>query len=399
LLVVSHPAVLAVNQLPYAELRGLGWDPFIVAPARWRHEYSAVAFAPEALPALAGRVAGRRVILPGRVQRHAYVTAIARLLAQVKPHAAFVEEEPTSVPAVQWGRALRHAGVPFGLQADENLDRPYPAPARAFRRWSLANAAFVAARSPSAAALLRRLHPRVPTPVIPHHVPAWPVVVPAARERFVVGYAGRLVAAKGLDVLIDATASVAGAELRLVGNGPLREALAARAAARGVALEIDTAVRHDDMAAAYSRFDVLVLPSRTTPTWAEQFGRALVEALWCGVPVVGSDSGEIPWVIESTGGGLVVPAGDVGALRQALVRLRDDPALRQELAARGRERAHERFGVQAVAAGLDDALRESVGLPARSREREPAGGDATDPAGVLLRDRGGELVAGAEGDP
>jgi len=372
LLVVSHPAVLAVNQLPYAELRDHGWDPFVVAPGTWRHEYATATFPPEVLPELAGRVIGRRVLLPGRVQRHLYLTRIAELIADVRPSAAFVEEEPTSVPGFQWGRALRRAGVPFGLQADENLDRPWPLPARAFRRWTLAHAAFVAARSPTAAALVRRTRPGVHAPVIPHHVPAWPAPAASSHDAFVVGYAGRLVPEKGLDVLIDAAAGLDGAVVRLVGNGPLREELQARAARQGVTLELDASVRHADMAAAYARFDVLVLPSRTTPTWAEQFGRVLVEALWCGVPVVGSDSGEIPWVIDSTGGGLVVPEGDVAALRAALARLREAPELRRELAARGGERAREQFSVEAVARGLDRALRDAIGQPADVAQRSVA---------------------------
>jgi glycosyltransferase involved in cell wall biosynthesis len=114
------------------------------------------------------------------------------------------------------------------------------------------------------------------------------------------------------------------------------------------------------MAAAYASFDVLVLPSRTTDTWVEQFGRVLVEAMWCGVPVVGSDSGEIPWVIGSTAGGLVFPEGDVGALREALVRLRDSAALCRELAERGAERVRAQFSVEAVARQLDLALCEAV---------------------------------------
>jgi glycosyltransferase involved in cell wall biosynthesis len=145
-----------------------------------------------------------------------------------------------------------------------------------------------------------------------------------------------------------------------VGNGPLRDELRERAAARTVSLEIDTTVAHDMMAAAYASFDVLVLPSRTTDTWAEQFGRVLVEAMWCGVPVVGSDSGEIPWVIESTGGGAIFPEGDVHVLRETLCRLRDAPQLRRELAARGREQAQARFSVEAVARRLDAALTAAV---------------------------------------
>jgi glycosyltransferase involved in cell wall biosynthesis len=128
-----------------------------------------------------------------------------------------------------------------------------------------------------------------------------------------------------------------------------------------LALEVDATVKHEQMAAAYAGFDVLVLPSRTTTTWAEQFGRVLVEALSCGVPVVGSDSGEIPWVIGATGGGLIVPEGDVLALRQALLRLRESPPLRRELAARGRDRARAQFGVTAVANELDRALRDGIG--------------------------------------
>jgi glycosyltransferase involved in cell wall biosynthesis len=104
--------------------------------------------------------------------------------------------------------------------------------------------------------------------------------------------------------------------------------------------------------------DVLVLPSRTTPTWAEQFGRVLVEALWCGVPVVGSDSGEIPWVIETTGGGLVFPEGDVATLAETLAQLRREPELREQLARTGRASVEALFGVQAVGQRLESVMRE-----------------------------------------
>jgi glycosyltransferase involved in cell wall biosynthesis len=375
LLVVSHPAVLAVNQLPYAELRRHGWDPFIVAPARWRHEYAGDAFAPEVLQGLEGRVAARRIAMPGREQRHFYLTGLSRLVKHIAPRAAFVEQEPTSASGFQLGVVLSRAGVPFGLQADENLERPWPLAARAFRRWTLAHASFVAARSPAAAGLVHQVQPRIPAPVIPHHVPGWAAQRRAANGSFVIGYAGRLVPEKGLDVLLDAAATLPGSVVRLIGNGPLRGELESGAARLGVDLEIDDGVRHEEMARAYASFDVLVLPSRTTLTWEEQFGRALVEALWCGVPVVGSDSGEIPWVIAATAGGLVVPEGDPGALGRALTRLRDDAALRRMLAARGRERARDLFGVPAVASRLDRALRGAIGAPAVAHE-DPIGAAA-----------------------
>jgi glycosyltransferase involved in cell wall biosynthesis len=102
--------------------------------------------------------------------------------------------------------------------------------------------------------------------------------------------------------------------------------------------------------------DVLVLPSRSTPTWTEQFGRVLVEALSFAVPVVGSDSGEIGWVIEVTGGGFVFPEGDAGALAGLLTRLRGDPALRASLGRVGQERARALFNLSTVADRLNAAL-------------------------------------------
>jgi glycosyltransferase involved in cell wall biosynthesis len=136
------------------------------------------------------------------------------------------------------------------------------------------------------------------------------------------------------------------------------------------------------MAGAYAGFDVLALPSRTTTTWVEQFGRVLVESMSCGVPVVGSDSGEIPWVINSTGGGLVVPEGDVVALRDALVRLRDSPALRRELADRGGRSAREQFSVAAVASCLDRALRDAIGRP----RDDPPGPGAVEATAMAVSD-------------
>lgn len=360
LLVVSHPAVLAVNQLPYAELREHGWDPWLVVPARWRHEYAPDDFPPDQIPSLTGRLSRRRIVLPGRVQRHCYLTDIATVIAKVRPAVAFIEEEPTAIPTLQWGRALHRARVPFGVQADENLPRTYPVPARAIRRWCTGKASFVAARSPAAAALLKASAPLLPAPLVPHHVPTWDVPQPYTGTRpFTVGYAGRLVPEKGLDDLLNAVIGIPGARARFVGNGPLLGHFRQRARA-GAPVTIVTDAGHDGMAAAYRGFDVLVLPSRTTPTWAEQFGRVLVEALWCGVPVVGSSSGEIPWVVETTGGGVVFPEGDVDGLRRTLVGLRDDPVRRRRLASIGHAAVNDHFSVAAVARALDAALHSAI---------------------------------------
>ncbi|HZK65991.1 MAG TPA: glycosyltransferase, partial [Chloroflexota bacterium] len=105
--------------------------------------------------------------------------------------------------------------------------------------------------------------------------------------------------------------------------------------------------------------DILVLPSLTRPNWKEQFGRALVEAMACRVPVVGSDSGEIPNVIGDAG--LVFPEGDVSALRGHLAALRGSTALRAEIGERGRARVLARFTQARVAQETYQAYRAVLG--------------------------------------
>ncbi len=102
-----------------------------------------------------------------------------------------------------------------------------------------------------------------------------------------------------------------------------------------------------NMAAFYNSLDVLVLPSRTLPNWKEQFGRVLIEAMACQVPVVGSDSGEIPNVVG--GGGLIFAEGDVQALRGCLQRLGDDAGERRRLGEQGRQRVLAHYTMRHIA--------------------------------------------------
>ncbi len=362
LLVVSHASVVPVNQAVYVRLGELGWETLVVVPGRWRHDFSPDTFSPTPLAGLEGRLLPLPVAFAGRPQRHFYVTLPSRVLRRFRPELVFLEEEPFSISGWQWARASRRQGVPYGLQAAENLDRPFPLPARLIRSRILPGASLVAARSPAAAALARRWGARGLVDVAPHAIPAWAPVGRRAQPTFTIGYAGRLVPEKGLLGLLRAAALLGSpVRLLLVGDGPLRGELLA-AAPPNVEVDHRPDVDHAAMPAAYAEMDVLALPSLSTERWTEQFGRVLVEALSCGVAVVGSDSGEIPWVIATTGGGLVVPEGDDRALGEALATMRDDAGLRASFAEAGREAVARLFSLDAAAAALDrmllSALRE-----------------------------------------
>jgi glycosyltransferase involved in cell wall biosynthesis len=99
-------------------------------------------------------------------------------------------------------------------------------------------------------------------------------------------------------------------------------------------------------------FDALLLVSRSTPTWKEQFGRVIIEAHACETPVIGSNSGAIPEVINE--GGVTVPEGNSANLAEAIKLLKDDPVLRREMGQLGRRQVEELYTWQRVSERLRD---------------------------------------------
>jgi len=164
---------------------------------------------------------------------------------------------------------------------------------------------------------------------------------------------------KGHGVLIDALAGLQDRAwtLRCVGSlarspdtvHALRHAIAAHGMAQRV--HLDGEVDADRLARHYAQADAFVLPS-----FHEGYGMALAEAMAHGLPVVSTTAGAIPDTVPA-GAGVLVPPGDVPALRAALARLLDDPAWRASLA-RGARAAGARLpGWREAAARFAEALR------------------------------------------
>jgi glycosyltransferase involved in cell wall biosynthesis len=146
--------------------------------------------------------------------------------------------------------------------------------------------------------------------------------------------------------------------VRLIGDGVQKQLLLARADELGVGDRLELVAWTNDVPAELRRLDALALPSHTTRAWKEQFGRVLIEAMSCGVPVVGSSSGEIPNVIGDAG--LIYPEGDVRALAATLGRLAEQPELYADLAGRGRARVLEHYTQAALARQYYEVYREMV---------------------------------------
>jgi glycosyltransferase involved in cell wall biosynthesis len=192
---------------------------------------------------------------------------------------------------------------------------------------------------------LRVVHYGLDSPPAPWGPPGGPELPPDAPVLLAVC---RLVPQKGVDVAIDALSRVRERhpETRLVvlGEGPLRDELAGRAAQLGVASAVSFPGRVGDVAWWLRRASALVHPAR----W-EGFGLALLEAMLCARPVVASSVSSIPEIVVDGETGLLVPPDDAPALASAIGQLLDDPARASVLGAAGEARARAEFSVARMA--------------------------------------------------
>ena len=161
---------------------------------------------------------------------------------------------------------------------------------------------------------------------------------------FLIGYVGRIVKEKGIDLLLAALKILPGdCRVLILGRGEYKPELIKICLKDGLESKVRfiEGVVNSDMPKYLNCLDTLVLPSLTTGNWKEQFGRVLIEAMACEVPVVGSDSGEIPEVIGDAG--LVFKEGDSRDLSTALAKLHENKELRRSLGASGRQRVLKNY--------------------------------------------------------
>jgi glycosyltransferase involved in cell wall biosynthesis len=258
---------------------------------------------------------------------------LGRLLETLKPDVIDLWEEPWSLLAAQVS-FLRDRVLPTAslvIETEQNIFKNLPPPFEWFRRYSLARADFCIGRNREAVEVIRKKHFKGPAAIVGNGVDTDLFCAQdkaacrkaAGLSGFVVGYAGRLVPEKGLELLLEAVRRIPGQRcLWVSGDGPMRDRLLAEPFVKWAGQ-----VPREDLPKFYGALDVLVLPSQTTPAWKEQFGRVLVEAQACGISVLGSDSGAIPEVVGSAG--LIFPENDLEGLEVLLNRFRCEPELPQ----------------------------------------------------------------------
>lgn len=353
ILMLSKACVVGAYQRKLEAIAALGVDLTVAVPPEWHDERGALIL--ERAHTQGYTLAVTPIVFNGNFHLHFY-PRIAALLRRVQPDLVHIDEEPYNFATWHALRLAQRSGARTLFFSWQNLLRRYPPPFRWLEQDVLARADAGLVGNQAAHAVWRAKGYRGPLHVIPQFGvdpdifrPRPEARPPAASGALTVGFAGRLVPEKGVDLLLLAAAQAPGVRVRVLGAGPERSLLERLLRELRLAdrVTLERLVPSTQMPEFLSQLDALVLPSRSRPNWTEQFGRVVAEAMACGVPVITSDCGELPNVVGDAG--LIFPEDDVEALAGHLRALRDDLALRTRLARQGRARVLDLFTQQKIA--------------------------------------------------
>jgi glycosyltransferase involved in cell wall biosynthesis len=355
-------------------------DLEVVTTQRWREAEMDV----EATPDDLFPVRTARSLFSKHINLFAYdPRTLIAALREHRPHLIDMGAEPYSIACAEILTLCRwFAPQAFiVMQTNQNIHHKYPFPfnwleQRAFRRVAAAYACSESVREVLLAKGFEKQAPIVPFGV---NTEAFRPRLP--RQRFdrplTIGYIGRMLRGKGLNILAEALAQVRDEawQLLVVGDGSERENFEQQLSALGLRerAEFTGAVNFALMPDYFHKLDLMVIPTETTKRIREQFGRVIVEAMASGVPVIGSTCGAIPEVIGDAG--LVFPEGDAEALAGALRQMLSDDDLRERFVLAGLARvenyswdkvAEKTYALyqQVMRAGTESVRRESVEVAA-----------------------------------
>ena len=379
-LVVSHACVIDVNQQLFAELAKFeDLEIALVTPRVFNTDLrDKVKFS--ALPNFNGKIFAMHPLLAGKNSLlgnkgiHLYFYPYWwKSIREFKPDIIHIDEEPWSLSALQFALSGRRTGAKVLFYSKQNILKRLLFPFSVFERTVFRLSGCAVALTEEVGQVLREKGYKNQVFIVPHGIelksfyPSKRTL--AIKEKLglnspVVGYIGRLAEEKGIIDLVQSLSILSrkGVKLQalIVGGGPCEKKLKQTADNLGLngLVRIIPAVPHNEICKYYNCIDILVVPSHTTKSWKEQFGRVLIEAMACGIPVIGSSSGEIPNVIRKTGGGLIFQERNIKDLAAKICELLKDERKRKELGKRGHEKVIELYSYEVVAKQFYEVYRQ-----------------------------------------
>lgn len=372
-MIASHACSLPQNQRIFSlAAKQRGWKVTLVLPSNWRNEYGNIHEA-QLLEGFKADLVTAPVLKAGSVPLHVYRMNMSKVLRDVQPDVVYSHNEAYALSTMQLCRAnLVTDKKPFGFFSCQNLVKRYPIPFRQGEAWVYRNSSFFFPITEAVDRVHRQKGYHGSSCIIPLGFDARSYATTInVRDRhlnskgpFRLAFIGRVVEEKGLITLAAALARLKDLDWRfiLVGAGPFENQVKKALEHAGIADRVEWRgfVKHEEVARFYETVDALILPSESRSNWTEQFGRVLVEAMACGTPVIGSDSGEIPNIIRQTNGGLIFREADSGSCADAVRKMICDQEQRAAMAERGHEYVHANYALDALADRFADAIETAV---------------------------------------
>ncbi|GCF08545.1 glycosyltransferase family 4 protein [Dictyobacter arantiisoli] len=298
-----------------------------------------------------------------------YYPQLGKIMQEVRPDIVHIDEEPYNLATLQ-AMYLAHKQQARALFFTwQNLYRNYPPPFRQIEGYNYRHAALALAGNRDAAEVLKRKGYKGVIRIIPQfgfdtdiYKRSQTRTPRASDAPFSFGFIGRLKEEKGLTLMVEAlTYLPAYCQVVFVGHGPMKNILEEQARRLGVSDRVifKPGVPTAQVPGEMEKLDAFILPSLSRPNWTEQFGRVLAESMSCETPVIGSNSGEIPYVIADAG--LIFPEGDARELSRRIQQLLDDPDLYATLAQRGRQRVLDHYTQAQIARQTYEAYQSMLG--------------------------------------
>jgi glycosyltransferase involved in cell wall biosynthesis len=360
-LMLSKACLVGIYQKKLELIAQQGIELLVLVPPSWKDERGEMQL--ERAYTDGYRLETLPIRMNGNFHLHFYAR-LGKKIREFQPHIVHIDEEPYNLATWQALFQAGRVGAKTLFFSWQNIKRTYPLPFRWGESWVMRSVDYALMGTDSAGEVWREKGYTGPMATIPQFGTDPNLFVPekiTPERPFTIGFIGRLVEEKGAQVLLNAVAQMPGDwRLRILGTGPLEIELKAQVERLNMAdrVQFDGSLPSTEMPSYYHNLDVFVLPSLTRPNWKEQFGRVLVEAMASGVPVIGSDSGAIPGVVDD--GGMIVPEGDAERLTEALCTLRDDVVLYGHYWQAGRLRVLEHFTHAQIALETVRVYRELV---------------------------------------
>ena len=379
---IYHAGRNAAHRERERALHAQGIDLALVVPSSWPEGGGEPQISSESFP-----VIELPVDRPTDVNRHTYSDpeSLRAVLAEAKPDVLDIHEEPFSLVALQL-LATARADLPVVMYTAQNVDKRFPPPFAQYERTAHRRVAALYPCSAQAAAVARGKGFDGLIDVLPlgyDDLLFTPGTQSLDDDEIVLALFGRLVPEKGVADAVQILArlnEVRPARLIVNGSGPEEGLARALAGQLGVAdrLELGAWQPAAELAATYRRTHIVLIPSRPTETWVEQFGRVIVEGQASGAVVAGYASGAISEVAGDAA--LLTEPGAVSELAERIVDLTNDPGqflrLRDRGIALSRSRTWARVAerhadlYRRVASGGEHRLR--LQLPRSPKRRRAA---------------------------